>query len=334
MVLPEQPSEPNDTFAFVYKTGKRMTQSFSIGIDVGKEQLDVGTPERYLGPFDNTATGHKKIIRALKKLGDIRLVCIESTGCYSHGILETLHEAGFPVALVQPVRVRHFAKSLGLRAKTDKIDCMLIASFGVKNDLRRYAPPRDSARALRALVDRRDQVIDDRMRERNRLEACVDEGICARIKVHMQSLVAEEAIIDKEIQSLINSDDIFRRQSECMQDVSGVGSITVAVLLAYLPELGTVNRQHIAALAGLAPYNNASGKYEGKRYVGGGRGRIRKALYLAALSAVRFNAMFRDHYQKMLKNGKVKKLSVVACSRKLLVYLNTLMAQQEATQSA
>jgi len=303
-----------------------MTPPFSIGIDIGKTYLDVGTPSRYLGQFKNTRSGHTKIVEKLRSLGTIDGVYMESTGVYSRAILEFLHGEGFTVYLIQPSCVHHFAGSIGQHAKTDKIDSMLIALFGEKNNLRKYVPPSASTEQLRALVDRRDQVIDDRTRESNRLEACTFSSIQTRVKRHIKQLEEEEMFLNKKIVTVMSSDPVMQKKRILLEKVKGIGTITVSVLLAYLPELGSMNRQHMCALSGLAPYDKSSGKHTGKKRVVGGRERIRKALYMAALSGVRWNHELKTMYVRLVKRGKLCKVALVACSRKLLIHLNSLFA--------
>ncbi len=310
-----------------------MTPPFSIGIDVGKAYLDVGTSSRYLGKFENTQSGHKKIVKKLQSLGAISGVYMESTGVYSRGILEFLYAAGLTVFLVQPSRIRHFAESIGQRAKTDKIDSMLIALFGERNAPRAYAPPSASTNALRALVARRDQIIDDRTRESNRLEACALSSMRIRIKRSIVRLEKEEALLSKEIDTAISGDPVIQEKRILLEKTKGVGAVTVSVLLAYLPELGTMGRQHMCALSGLAPYDNSSGKHTGKKSATGGRVRIRRALYMAALSGMRWNKELKIMYTRLVGRGKRSKVALVACARKLLIYLNSLCAQLLATKN-
>lgn len=309
-----------------------MTISFSIGIDVGKYKLDVGTKDRYLGKFDNTDAGHDKLISKLHGLGDIKNICIESTGVYSRDIVRALFDQKFSVHLVPPNRVRNFAKSIGQRAKTDKIDASIIALFAEKAELRPYTPNAKSIDVLRALVDRRDQILEDKTREKNRLEACRDTEIRSHLREHIAYIENEETLLDKRILEVINQDAQLREKSDKLLEVSGVGMVTAAVLLAYLPELGTVNRQHICALSGMAPYDNSSGEHCGKKYLTGGRQRIRRALYMSVLSATRFNKTLCQTYQHLLQRGKIKKVAQIACARKLLVHLNGLIAPLHANE--
>ena len=304
-----------------------MTNACYIGIDVSKAMLDVGTSTRLLKRFANTPEGHLLLVEYLKAFDPV-VAGIESTGIYSRDCAAVLAKHGFRVAVTQPCRVRHFGRSQGILAKTDKIDCTLIALYCQHTaNLRLYQPPGPAHQAYRALVDRRDQLVEDRKREANRLEGCSDKAMQRDIRQNIARLVRRIARFDAKIAETIRSDETMSRKNECLQATKGVGDQTAACLMAHLPELGTVNRQQIAALAGLAPYNNDSGTKTGTRSIYGGRARVRTALYMAALTAVRWDATLKGIYRSLLLRGKKKKVALTACARKLLVRLNTEMAR-------
>jgi transposase len=303
-----------------------MTFAAYIGIDVAKETLEVATSHQRLLQVPNRSDGHRRLIEHLRQLTVARVV-IESTGIYGHDCTRALVQAGIPVSVVQPGRVRHFAKSLGVLAKTDRIDAAVIARYGEAAKPRLYQMPSTAQDRLRALTDRRSQVVEDRVREENRLEACRDPLVAKDLRASIRRLTAAENALDRRIAQTIDADGALRAKSTVVRTENGIGAQTAAVLLAQLPELGTVNRQRISALAGLAPYDQSSGTWQGRRAVSGGRSRVRRALYMAALTAVRCNPHFKDIFCRLVQRGKDKKLALIACARKLLVRLNALMAR-------
>jgi transposase len=219
-------------------------------------------------------------------------------------------------------------------AKTDRVDAVVLACFGKATKPRLYQTPPPSHDHLRALSERRAQVIGDRVREQNRLEACHNPLITKQLKVSIQRLEKDEKNLDKLIVQAIDADQTMKAKHDVLTAEYGVGTQVATVLLTRLPELGTINRQEIAALAGLAPYDRSSGTWNGRRAIAGGRADVRSALYMAALTAVRFDETLKATYLNLLKRGKDKKLTLIACARKLLVRLNSLMATQMNTKPA
>lgn len=318
-----------------------------LGIDVSKKSLDLASTDAYLGVFPNTPDGRRELIRRLRRHvtspgnaspgnapsggaspGGV-LVAVEATGGYERAVVATLRQAGVAAAVVQPGCVRHFAKSLKLHAKNDRIDAGLIARFARATQPRPAEEPDPHAARLRALRDRRDQVVEDRVREQNRLEACTDAGVAAGIRRSIRRLQTQEDRLDGQIGACIQESPTLRERAQRLQRVKGVGLQVAATLLAHLPELGRVNRQQIAALAGLAPYDCQSGQWRGQRRIYGGRAGVRKALYMAAISAARFDPSLRVFYRRLLDAGKLKKVALIAVARKLLVRLNSEMATLE-----
>lgn len=305
------------------------TSKIYIGIDVAKATIDVGSTERLLLPkVPNTAAGHRQVIELLKDQ-PVGTIVIESTGIYAAALVRALILAGLPVAVIQPGRARHFAKSQNIRAKTDAIDAVMLARFGEATKPRLHALPAENIERLRALCNRRDQVIEDRVREQNRLEACQDVDIAKEIGKSITRLEKEEKEHNKKIAKAIDEDSVLKAKSDLMQQVPGVALQTAAILLAHLPELGATNRQQISALAGVAPYDNASGTHDGARHIYGGRERVRQALYMATLATCRFDSQIAEFYQRLKKNGKKDKVARIACARKLLIRLNTILAQAD-----
>jgi transposase len=297
-----------------------------VGIDVAKAELVVATPERQLCRVANGPDGIRDLLQHLRPL-TIAAVVMESTGCYGREAAAMLSAAGYQVAIVQPGRVRAFAASLGIRAKTDPIDAQVIARFADAIKPRPTPPPATETVRLRALVDRRDQLIEMRKQEENRLESIADPLIAKELRASITRLKKAEKDYSKRIADCIKAHPDLQRLSDRLQEESGVGLQTAAALLAYCPELGRINRQRAAALAGLAPYDRSSGTHEAKRSIYGGRRRIRKALYLAAVSAARWSPWLKDIYTRLRAHGKCAKVALIACARKLLVRLNSLAAQ-------
>ena len=309
------------------------TTAVYIGIDVAKATIDVASCDQYLMQVPNTTAGHAQVIQRLRQCSVAGIV-VESTGIYAQALVCALAVAGLPVALVQPGRARHFARSIGLLAKTDVVDAQMLARFGKATTPRLFQPPSAVMEQLRAWSERRAQVIEDRVREQNRLEACRSAAVISELKASIRRLKKAEERLDERILTAINADPAVKNQYERLTSEYGVGQQVATVLLTRLPELGTVNRQQIAALAGLAPYDRSSGTANGKRAIYGGRADVRSMLYLAALSAVRCDDVLKATYQQLLARGKDKKLALIACARKLLVRLNALMAPNSSDRPA
>ena len=310
-----------------------------VGIDTSKVELEVAVGQKLVGSYANAEPGMARLLKALPGPAEVALVVIESTGCYSQLAARTLTAAGYRVAVVQPGRIRHYARSQGQLAKTDRIDARMIAQFGEHTPgLHVYQEPSASRQHLRALVDRRDQVVEDRVREENRLEACQDGDVRKHLRTSIARLQKQADDLEKAINTVIADDADLAGLRTVLESLTGIGSITAATLLAHLPELGQVNRQEIAALAGVAPYNNDSGTHRGTRSIYGGRQRVRNAMHMAALSAARFDKVFTAFYTALRERGKPHKVALVAVVRKMLIKLNSLVAehrrQLQAAKSA
>ena len=303
-------------------------ETLYLGIDVSKKRLDLGEDAAYLGGFDNTPAGHRKLLRKVQVLQSQRrlevVLVVEASGGYEQAFLDSCVDQGQACCRVQPGRVREFAKAMGMLAKSDPIDARIIARFAAAGRPRLYEPPPEHQRRLRALYDRRQQVIERRVREQNHLESCTDKLICKDIRREIARAQKQEDRLTEEISRHIAADKAAAAKSAALQKVRGVGPGLVATLLAYLPELGTLNRGRIAALVGVAPYDKDSGTYSGKRSVKGGRSQVRRALFMAALSAARYNEECAKLYQRLRARGKPALVALVAVARKLLVHLNAV----------
>lgn len=305
-----------------------MTSGTYIGIDVGKNWLDVnayGTAE--VVRFSNAEEGWGKLVAWLKGQ-QVELVAFEATGGYESQAVSRLSAAGLAVAVVNPTRVRNFARSLGILAKTDKIDACVIAHFASVTHPIPRAQKTQVEEYLAACVERRRQLIVMLTAEKNRLSTC-PPSLLADIQEHIAFLEERIKQIEDEIHHSISQDPDRQERSEQIDSVPGVGPVTASTLVAELPELGKLNRQEIAALAGVAPFAKDSGKKHGIRKTFGGRAGVRRVLYMAALSASKFNPVIRPFYQALLARGKEKKVALVACMRKLLVIINAMLRKGE-----
>lgn len=305
----------------------------TAGVDVSKPHLDLafaGHKPRQTKRFDNNPAGFHQLVQACQSQG-VDLVAVESTGGYERALVAALHQAQIPVAVVQPSLIRHHARAKRVLAKNDAIDATMIADYAQQHRPRQTPVQDENRRKIRAFNDRRDQLVQDLVRESNRLEACDCDLIVEQLQKSIARLEQEIATLEQEIDELIRTDATLAAQYDTLQTVKGIGEVCATVLTIHLPELGRVNRQQIAALAGLAPYDHDSGNRRGKRRLYGGRARVRTALYMSTLAATRFNPIIRQTYQRLLANGKTKKVALCACARKLLVHLNAMIAQTHST---
>lgn len=302
-----------------------------IGIDVSKAWLDIAVHPGDRGwRIENTQSGIAKLIVGLQAM-PIECIVVEATGGYEARLVEQVLQAGLPVSRVNPGRVRKFAQGLNWFAKTDKIDAKVLALFGEKAQPRLLVLPSEAEKRLSSLVKRRKQVLDMLTAEQNRTEMAEAE-VLEYIVTIMQSLQKQLADLDAEIQDLIDRTPDLKHKRDLLQSVPGVGKVLSATLISQMPELGTCDRKQIAALGGLAPFNHDSGRKRGKRMIRGGRPSVRNVLYMATLAATRFNPVIKAMYARLLKTGKLKKVAIVACMRKLLTILNAILRTQTTWQ--
>ncbi len=304
------------------------SEGISVGIDVSKRGLEVNVQgEERTRKVENNAQGFICLVEWLKTVQP-KLIVLEATGGYETEAAKALSLAGFGVAVVNPTRVRRFAEALGRLAKTDKIDAKVIAFYAqvVKPDPNRFQT--DLEAHLAAYVERRRQLLVELVAEKNRLSTS-PECVRAEIQEHIAWIDAHVTRFDRDIQACIAQNAAWQKRAEIMDSAPGVGAVTAATLVAELPELGQLNRQEIAALAGVAPFNKDSGPKKGKRRIAGGRSGIRRALFMATLSATRCNPIIRKFYAALLKRGKEKMVALTACMRKLLVIMNAMVRKGE-----
>jgi transposase len=303
--------------------------SVVVGIDVAKAHVDVSVlgakPDAQR--FDNEAEAHSALAAALKPL-DVALVVMEATGGYEAALACALQAAGLPVAVVNPRQARDFAKSMGHLAKTDRIDARMLAQFaGVlarRDDLSSFIRPLADTQqqALAAMVTRRRQLVTMMLSERQRLQLAIT---IVRPSIEAMIEAIRKQLDDVEAQMVGHVQAHYAELDKLLRSASGIGPVASATLIAELPELGRLNRREIAALVGVAPMANDSGNTKGRRRVQGGRFEIRRVLYMATLTAARHNPAIKTFYDRLLAAGKLPKVALVACMRKLLTTLNAMV---------
>jgi transposase len=294
-----------------------------VGADISKESLDIaiyGSDKKC--QFPNNTTGLKKAIRFLKGLTPV-LVTFESTGGLELGLWEALTAAGLDAAPVNPRQIRDFGKAKGKLAKTDSIDAQTIAHYGLAMTPR--PQPFPDTQDLKELMARRSQLVEMIVAEKNRLKAARKPDVKQDIKMHIEWLESRLDNVNREMQKAIETDPALQEKELLLETTPGVGPTLIATLLTGLPELGTLTRYQVAALAGVAPLNRDSGLMRGTRTVWGGRAQVRRALYMATLVASRYNPVIKAFYQRLCAKGKAKKLALIACMRKLLTILNSML---------
>jgi transposase len=299
-----------------------------VGIDVSKDRLDVAVlGEKQPWQVDNASDGIDCLV---KQMVDVQpeLIVVEATGGYQRAVVEALLAAGLAVAVVNPARVRQFARACGLLAKTDKLDAGVLAVFGQRVQPRRYEGKSEAGKQLSALLVRRKQLEEMLKAEQNRLRM-ISPNLRGSLERSIAFLKQEKKSLDAYIQQFIQAQPAWQEQTEILGSAPGVGRVTCATLLAELPELGKMDRRKIASLVGVAPMNFDTGKKRGYRKTKGGRGGVRSVLYMATLVATRRNPVIRAQYQQLLKRGKEKKVALTACMRKFLTILNAMLRDQQ-----
>lgn len=294
-----------------------------VGIDIAKQSCDVaGLASGGVPKFRNTADGHQQLIAQLPAPRTC-LIVMESTGGYERPLAAALAMAGHFVAVVHPKQVKHYARSRNVLAKTDRIDARMLADFARERKPLPKAYDADQEH-LQALIVRRRQVVEHRVAERNRKQQAQFADVAKSLQQSIDAATKEIRRLDKEILKLVQADDDWRERYERATSTPGIGKTVAVGLVSDLPELGRLNRTEIASLVGLAPINRDSGAYRGQRRVQGGRRDVRCLLYMATLSAIKCNPVIKRHYVRLKRQGKVSKVALTACMRKLLVILNTM----------
>jgi transposase len=293
-----------------------------VGVDVSKDALDVAVFE---GPSWQMPNDEEGLPALVEQLGSrpVRLVVLEASGGLEVPIAAALASAKVAVAVVNPRQVRDFARATGQLAKTDRLDAQVIARFAeaVKPDPRPL--PDAQARELDALVTRRKQVAEMIVMETNRLKQALPT-LRPVIQAHIEWLRGQRGQLDAQLDQVVKESPLWLEREELYCSMIGVGQVTAHILIADLPELGTVSNKRISALGGLAPLNRDSGTIRGRRIIWGGRKRVRTALYMAAVAAARYNPIIRAYYESLLARGKERKVALVACMHKMLITLNAM----------
>ena len=305
-----------------------------IGIDVSKDRLDVHVrPTGDAFTVSRDGDGLAALNARLQPLAP-ELVAVEATGGFESIVAAAIGGAGLPLVIVNPAQVRHYAQALGRRAKTDAVDAEVIARFAEATRPQPRPLPDAATRLLAELVARRRQIIVMMVAERQRAErlpALRLKKSCARV---IRVLESELAALDAEIDTAVRGSPAWRAKEDLLASVPGVGSITARVLLAELPELGSLDRRRVSSLVGVAPHTRQSGRWHGKAMIGGGRTALRSALFIAALTASRHNPALKIFYQRLLATGKPKKVALIAVARKLLTILNAMLRDNKRWQNA
>ncbi|MDP6453360.1 MAG: IS110 family transposase [SAR202 cluster bacterium] len=295
-----------------------------IGIDVSSKWLDIHVlPADKAERFANDPEGIASVVELSNEL-DVSLAVMESTGSYEMALAVELGLSDVPTAVVNPRQVRDFARAMGILAKTDTLDAKAIAQFAQRVRPEPRALPDHQARVLKAMVARRVQLIQMITMEKNRLHRALIP-VHRRVTDHIAYIETELSDIDDDIARAIENSPIWRDKENLLRDVPGIGPVSSMTFIAALPELGTLSRQKIATLVGVAPMNRDSGSYRGKRSIWGGRSRVRRALYMARMVAVRYNPTIKAFHDRLIEAEKPKKVAIIASMRKLLTMVNAML---------
>ncbi len=305
-----------------------------IGIDISKAQLDADLQNK-INQFPNNKQGIKKLIACLqevKKIGELSCVIVEATGGYEKDLVSACHASDIPIHVAHANKVRAFAKSKGILAKTDNLDACVLSEYGT---LMKVTPDTvllsENAEKIRYLLWRREQLRNDMQREKNRLDKIKDVDIKDSVNSHIEWLVKEIKKIEKQLDNFSQKSDI-KPQHDLLTSIPSIGGLVANYLIANLPELGLLNHKAIAALVGVAPYNRDSGGFRGKRFIQGGRRNLRRMLYMSAVSSVRCNADMKIFYTRLRNAGKPARVALIAVVRKLLTVINSVVTRQTPWQ--
>jgi transposase len=305
-----------------------------VGIDVSKDRLDVHLrPSGQAFAVARDGEGLEGLVATLRERG-VALVVLEATGGFELTVAAALAGAGLPLAVVNPRQIRDFARAMGRLAKTDALDAEAIAVFAerIRPEPRPVAGP--DAQALAELVARRRQLVEMLGMEKNRRHQARGKRVQRSLAATLRVLEAQLAALDRDIGDSVRGSPVWRAAEDLLTSVPGVGGITAHTLIAELPELGRLDRRRIAALVGVAPLNRDSGAWRGHRAIAGGRAAVRNTLFMATLTAIRWNPAIRAHYTRLVAAGRPKKLAIVACIRHLLTILNAILRTGTPWQNA
>lgn len=293
------------------------------GLDIAKLNLQLHLAGRFYD-LPNTAAGHRRLLKLLQAHPALQVIC-EATGGYERNVVEALHQAAICLSILNPARVRHFARAQGQRAKTDRIDAAVLSAYGQAFQPKPTLARTESEQHLQELVRRRVQLLEILVAQRQQVERLTLPALRRQARSLVRRLEADVAQIEEQLQQLRQQTPEVDQRAQKLQAITGVGAITALAVLAEVPELGTLNRRQTAALAGLAPHPRESGQWQGRRTIGGGRAEVRRALYMAALVAARSNTVLKKFYQRLREAGKPAKVALTAVMRKLLVLMNHIL---------
>ena len=302
-----------------------------IALDVSKDTLNVfidTSKESFICP--NQTKDLQRLGKRLLKL-DPALVVFEASGGYEKRAVIAFSQLDLPVAVVYPKRVRQFAQAVGVMAKTDEVDARVIARYARAADIQPKPPVSEELAVLQALTTRRSQLIEARTAEHNRL-GTAHSSVHKYLKKSLVSIERQIKEIETEIERRINESETWRQTDQLLRSVPGVGAVLSYTLITQLPELGSLSRREIASLVGVAPFKRQSGKYKGKSFCHGGRNSVRRVLYMATIVATRFNPVIKQFYENLCQRGKLKKVAIIACVRKLVIILNAMTYNHSAWQ--
>jgi transposase len=300
-----------------------------VGIDVSKSTLDVAVrPDGTHRSVPNTDEGFDQLVDLLRPLGPV-LVVLEATGGYQRRVVAALSVAGVPVAVVNPARAREFAKALGRLAKTDAVDAAMLAEFAERIRPAARSLPDAQAQKMQELLGRRGQLVGMRTMEKNRLGTAVSRTVRRSIEAHLAWLDEQIGAAEEELDAAIESSDVWKAKDELLQSIPGIGPGVARTLLFELPELGTLSREQIAALVGVAPMNRESGRWSGKRFIVGGRAVVRNVVYMATHAARKWNPALKAFADRLEAAGKPAKVVLIAVARKLLITANAILRDKK-----
>ena len=299
------------------------TSAVHAGIDIAKASLQLHLQSKSYD-LPNNPAGHTRMIQRLEAVPGVHVIC-EASGGHERAVVAALHEAQIPVSVINPARARQFARASGQLAKTDPIDAAVLTAFG-----QAFTPAPTAARTaveikLAALVSRRAQLLELRIAEEQRADTCADADLRKLFTAWLTQVEKQILKVEALIEKLLEAQAPLAQQVQRLDDITGVGRITAVAVLAAMPELGQLNRRQAAALAGLCPYNRDSGQWAGQRHISGGRAEVRRALYMAALTASRSNHQLKPFYDRLIAAGKPAKVALTAVMRKLIVLMNHLL---------
>jgi transposase len=293
------------------------------GLDIAKLNLQLHLAGR-LHDLPNTSAGHRRLLKLLAAQPGVHVVC-EATGGYEREVVAALQAAGLAVSVLNPARVRHFARATGQRAKTDQIDAGVLSAYGQALQPKPTVPRTEQEQQLAELVRRRGQVLEILVAQRQQAERLTVPGLRRQAQSLVRRLERDLVQLEAQLKALRTQATALAYRVQKLEAITGVGTLTALGVLAELPELGTLNRRQAAALAGLAPHPRESGQWHGRRSIGGGRAPVRRALYMAALVAARSNRQLKEFYQRLRAAGKPAKVALTAVMRKLIVLMNHIL---------